>query len=200
MEYNPKTHRRRSIRLKGYDYSHPGMYYATLCVGKRLTLFGEVIDNVVRLSAIGEVVRGCWEEIPKHFPNVKLDRYIVMPNHLHGILVLRENALDLVGVEYIQPRLGQKKSQFQHVVPRSLGSIIRAFKAAVTRICRQNGHTGFEWQRDYYDHVIRDGHDLDRIRRYIIDNPANWANDQNFPGNIRMDKMHWGQEDWSALD
>jgi putative transposase len=186
MKFVPKIHSRHSIRLNGFDYS------------------GEVIDNHVRLSVMGEIVKKCLDEIPKHFLNAELDNYVIMPNHVHGILFLKDA---LVRVEYIQPPPRRveparevKRNEFQHVVPKSVGSVIRSFKAAVTRICRKNGSTAFAWQRDYYDHIIRDGHDLDRIRQYILDNPANWVNDDNQPRNIQMDQTHEGIVDCSPLD
>jgi putative transposase len=82
----------------------------------------------------------------------------------------------------------------------TLGKVVRAFKAKCTKLVRDAGNEDFQWQRNYYDHIIRDGKDLNRIRRYILDNPANWAHDENYPGNVRMDRLHEGEEDRSALD
>jgi putative transposase len=204
MKYDPKIHHRRSIRLKGYDYSSGGLYHIVVRTRNGVCVFGRISENEMKLSPIGEIAQSSWLEIPQHFKNVTLDISQVMPNHVHGILILHEKPPALVRVEYIQPIRGkarpETKNEFQHVVPKSVGSIVRSFKAAVTRICRRRGPSEFAWQRDFYDHVIRDGKDLDRIRRYIIDNPANWANDDDHPKNMRMDRMHVGDEDWSALD
>ena len=199
---------RRSIRLRQFDYSEPGMYYVTMRTKGGECLFGDVVKGEVRLSGMGTFAEEYWQAIPEHFLNVSLDLFVVMPNHVHGILVIKERLPAFVRVEYIQPireetrstQPTRRKNEFQHVVPGSLGSIIRSYKAAVTRICHKKGMTAFKWQRDLYDHIIRDGKDLDRIRKYILDNPANWANDENFPGNIRMDEMQEGDESWSAMD
>ena len=219
-KYDPKKHHRRSIRLPKYDYSSEGMYFVTMNVAEHECLLGEISGNQMRLSTIGQVVKDCWEEIPEHFPNVSLGEYVVMPNHVHGIILIEDRATprkgfihethprkgendDLVRVEYIQPQRGkpgeiqpqrgyQRRVRYQHIVPGSLSSIVRCFKAAVTRKCRASIRPSFGWQRDYYEHVIRDGEDLDRIREYILENPANWRGDENFPGNIRMDPVHRG--------
>jgi len=163
----------------------------------------KVLESEMKLSPIGEIAQSFWLEIPQHFNNVRLDIFQVMPNHIHGILVLHEKPTAPVRVEYIQPIRGKAervKNEFQHVIPESVGSIVRSFKAAVTRTSKKEGYLGFKWQRDFYDHIIRDGKDLDRIRRYILDNPANWGNDENLPDNIKMVRLHDGDENWSALD
>jgi len=100
MKYNPQIHHRRSIRLKGHDYAQAGDYYITLCVKDRECLLGEIVRNEMKLSMIGKIVRECWEEIPMHFPNATLDEYIIMPNHIHGIIVLS----DQVGKEHLIPK------------------------------------------------------------------------------------------------
>jgi putative transposase len=118
-----------------------------------------------------------------------------LPNHLHAILVIKE---ELVRVQYIEPQRGrprQRRNEYQHVIPGSVGSIIRSFKGAVTRICRQKGTKHFGWQRNYYEHVVRDEKDLARIRQYITDNPGNWTSDDNFPGNIHTDRIQQGMAD-----
>jgi putative transposase len=166
MTDDPKTHHRRSIRLKEYDYSSEGMYFVTVRTKKGECVFGEVVENEMRLSATGEIAQSCWLEIPEHFKNVKLagrpyemhtscatSLGLRLPNHLHGILFLHEKPPALVRVEYIQPIREKHKNAFQHVVPKSVGSIIRSFKAAVTRQCPKEGQTVFQWHRDFYDHV-----------------------------------------------
>ncbi len=184
------------------NYSSEGMYFVTVCVEDRKCILGEVVSVNVRLSALGEIVRECWEEIPEHFRNASLDRYVIMPNHVHGIIFLDHKQVGhtgggdvrcdtkLVRVEYIQPQ--RERARYQHVVHGSIGSIVRCFKAAVSRHWRKTNGASFTWQRDYYEHIIRDGEDLDRIREYILENPANWTPDENFPGNIRMDTLHRG--------
>jgi REP element-mobilizing transposase RayT len=136
-------------------------------------VFGEVMEDEVRLTPMGEIAKRCWEEIPKHFPNVELDAHVVMPNHIHGIIILN----DPVGVEYIQPL----PKTFQHVISKSLGSIVRSYKAAVSRECQKRKYYDFSWQRNYYEHIIRDDKDLNNIREYILNNPIKWYLDENNP-------------------
>ena len=183
MKQNSTIHHRKSISLKEYDYSQAGDYFVTLCTNEKVSVFGEVVEDEVRLSPIGAIAKKCWNEIPKHFPMAELDAFVVMPNHIHGIIVLNDYGTDVqlngmnktVGVENIQPL----PTTFQHVTSKSLGSIVRSYKAAVSRECRKRNIYDFSWQRNYYDHIIRDGKDLDRICEYIIDNPIKWYLDEN---------------------
>ena len=164
---------RKSIRLKEYDYSQPGEYFVTICTNEHDYKFGEIVNEEMRLDEMGKIVKGCWEEIPIHFSNVELDEYVVMPNHVHGIIILNER----VGVEYIQPL----QKTFQHVIPKSLGSIVRSFKAAVIRQFRKNGYPDFLWQRNYFEHIIRNDKELNNIRDYIVNNPLKWSIDEENP-------------------
>ncbi len=160
---------RRSIRLKEYDYSVPGEYFITICTKDRVHLFGNIDNDRMHESQLGKIVRDCWVEIPKHFPNVELDEFVVMPNHVHGII-----GINPVGVQYIEPL----PNRYQHIIPGSVGSIIRSFKSAVTRWCTKNGFKDFRWQRNYFEHIIRDDKSLDRIREYIASNPEQWHHDR----------------------
>jgi putative transposase len=202
MKYNPGIHHRRSIRLKRHDYAQAGEYYVTLCVKNRECLLGEIFQDQVKLSPIGEIAKACWKEIPQHFSNAGLDEFVIMPNHIHGILSLKEHAHDLVGVEYIQPQRGgprQKRNEYQHVIPKSVGSIVRSFKGAVTRKCRQKELAGFRWQSGFYEHVIRNAKDLERIRRYILENPVNWNADDEHPSNVKPSREQMSYEGLSDL-
>ncbi len=198
MKYNPEYHHRRSIRLKGYDYSSAGAYFVTICLHEKACLFGEVNNAAMILSPIGKIVQDYWLEIPQHFENVELGAFIVMPNHLHGIL----NILD-VGVQYIEPlqsieplprhiepqqRIESQPSQkheYQKIIPKSIGSIVRSFKAAVTRWCNDNGNKHFKWQRNFHERVIRNEKELIRISEYVLNNPAKWEEDKENPKNWR---------------
>ena len=181
--YDPKKHHRRSIRLKGYDYSRPGAYFVTMCVQDWEWKFGRVVDGRVFLSREGEIASRCWAEIPQHFGNAVLDEYVIMPNHMHGIIVLKskEEERTSVGVEYIQPRHNnletqiERQNRFQHVIPNSISSILRSYKAAVTKLCRESGMIDFKWQRNYYEHIVRNHKALYAIRAYIRNNPAKWT-------------------------
>lgn len=156
MKYNPEKHHRRSIRLKGYDYSQAGAYFVTICTQNRACLFGEVVGGDLRLNDAGTIARQCWLEIPIHFPNTELDEFVIMPNHVHGIIVL------------VEPPT------------RSIPTIIGSFKSATTkRINEYRSTPGTPvWQRSYYEHVIRDDESLNRIQKYIRNNPVKWTLDR----------------------
>jgi len=167
--YNPDIHKRRSIRLHDYDYSQAGMYFITICTHERISMFGKITDGEMRLNDSGQIAQNCWVEIPSHFPNVVLHEYIVMPNHIHGIIEIASTNNAPVGVENFQPL---QRNEYQHIIPRSIGSIIRGFKTGTTK---QIGYS--IWQRNYYEHIIRNNKDYIRIAEYIINNPIRWRKD-----------------------
>ena len=160
MAYSRKLPGRRSIRLKEYDYSGPGAYFVTICTHNKRCFFGNVRGERVILSGVGKKAKAFFRRIPEHFENITLDEFVVMPNHLHGIIVIQN-----VGVQNFEPL--PRHNAFQHVVPKSLGSVIRTYKSALTRWCRINGYRYFKWQRNYYEHIIRDEDDLNKIKEYI---------------------------------
>ncbi len=182
MEHYSRERRRKLIRLKGYDYSNDGCYFITICTKDRECLFGEVRNKKMILNNAGFVARKCWLGIPNHFPNIILNEFITMPNHVHGILVI-DNA---VGVQNFEPL---RRNRFQKIIPRSIGSIIRGYKIGVTKWFRQNTDCYDVWQRLYYDHIIRNERSLDCIREYIRNNPGNWKSDRN---NILNNKFYSG--------
>jgi len=171
MKQNITIHHRKTIRLKEYDYSQPGGYFVTLCTHEKVCVFGEVVEDEVRLSLIGAIAKRFWDEIPNHFPMAEMDEYIVMPNHIHGIIVLNDHGRDVQ--LNVPTRLSPRRG--------TLSVIIRTYKAAVTMECRKMGYSEFGWQSRYYDHIIRDGKDLDRICDYIVENPVKWYLDENNP-------------------
>lgn len=192
VKFDPDRHHRRSLRLQGYDYSQAGAYFVTICTQDRECLFGKVVTGQVDLSKIGRLVTDCWHAIPQHFDHVVSDEFVVMPNHIHGIIVIAEDAR--VGVQYIEPLqieplqiepLHGKPGHhaYQHVIPQSVGSIVRSYKAAVTRFANENERESIIWQRSYYEHVIRHERALNAIREYIRNNPLNWAQDIDHPSN-----------------
>jgi putative transposase len=167
----PDHHVRRSLRLKNYDYSQAGAYFVTVCAHNRMCIFGKVDAAEMRLSEIGRTVDSCWKEIPMHF-QVSLDQWIVMPNHLHGIIIMADEApLATDDALLLRP---------------ALGAIVGAFKSAATK--RVNEEPRMErsplWQRNLYEHVIRNEADLGRIRQIIVDNPIRWAEDPENPNVI----------------
>lgn len=189
MSYNPDIHKRKSIRLKRYDYSQAGLYFITICVQNRECLFGRIENDEMILNDAGQAANQCWLAIPEHFPNTVLHEHIVMPNHVHGIVELTENdnltnASNNVGVENFQP-LQEKRNEFQKMIPRSLGSIVKGFKIGVTKWFRHTMPGDFQperpvWQRNYYEHIIRNQQSYETISNYIINNPAKWQEDKFF--------------------
>jgi len=192
---------RRSIRLRGYDYTRSGAYYVTVCTQERLPLFGDVVNGVMVPNAMGDIVKRCWDAIPEHMPMVVCDAFIVMPNHMHGIVVITDVAGTSVGgvgaanspplrmpatndPDEPPPPNGTdipRRPPIAIMVKNSLGHIMQTFKAAVSRQAVRDGlmPRGTPiWQRGYYERIIRDDGEPDRIARYIAENPANWGKDR----------------------
>jgi REP element-mobilizing transposase RayT len=160
MPYNPNIHHRRSIRLQGYDYSQAGLYFVTICCWNKICRFGKIKNGEMILNDWGMIAQQCWLEIPRHFPHAILHEYIVMPNHIHGIIEL----WGTVGAKNLSPL---------HGTSRTIGSIIRGFKIGVTK------QLGFSiWQRNYYEHIIRNEQSYRNISDYIILNPERWQDDK----------------------
>ena len=174
---------RRSIRLRDYDYSQPGAYFITICTLDLECLFGDVVDGRVELNGLGEIAQRCWYEIPDHFLNVKQDEFIVMPNHVHGLIMI----VGATNASPLRPILDNVQ-QPRRITPGgvksgSLGAIIGSYKSAVTRQINTTHNTpGAKlWQRNYNEHIIRSEDELNRIRRYISQNPAKWEFDRDNP-------------------
>ena len=181
---NIKQHHRRSIRLKEYDYSKAGAYFATICTLNKKHIFGGIRNGLVELSMIGKIANKFWFEIPKHFEDVKLDEFIIMPNHIHGIIFVNDVN---VGVQNFEPL--QKQNRFQQIIPKSIGSIIRAYKSSVTHWGKLNGYEHFKWQRNYWEHVIRNEDKQNKIRQYIQFNPLKWHLDRENPERVGADRL-----------
>ncbi len=176
-KYDPQKHQRKSIRLRGYDYTQAGAYFVTICTYQRECLFGEIMNEEMVLNELGVIANECWRALPEHFPRVELGAFVVMPNHVHGIVIITESK---VGAQHAAPL----RQQSINVKPGSLGAIVRSFKAAATRrIGREQGISGI-WQRNYYEHIIRNEVGLHRITAYIEANHANWETDSENPKNI----------------
>ena len=170
---------RRSIRLRGADYSEPGAYFITICAAQRRNIFGNIDGGRVVLSPFGEIVRACWIEIPEHFARASAEQFVVMPNHLHGIIGLT------VGARYIVPldRAARMPEKFQKPAKGSIPTIIQTFKAAVARRARKELGIGDDeiWQRNYFERVLRDGKECSDASRYILENPQRWESDKENP-------------------
>jgi Transposase and inactivated derivatives len=184
MKFNPHIHNRRSVRLKEYDYSMPGEYFITICTKEKECLFGDVVEEEMKHSQIGVIATHCWEEIPRHFQSVELDECVVMPNHVHGIIIITDRVENVrhVGIQHVE---SLRKNSYQHIVAGSIGVIVRSFKSAVSRLCHLNGHFQFTWQPNYYDRIIRDEKELNNIREYIRNNPLRWFFDEENPARDR---------------
>jgi REP element-mobilizing transposase RayT len=171
-----KKFHRRSIRLHGADYSEPGAYFVTICAAERRNVFGKIDEGRAFLSLLGEIARACWVQIPAHFPAASLKEFVVMPNHLHGIIGLT------VGARYIVPLdlSARRPERFKKPVKGSIPTIVRTFKAAVARRAKKElGMDGGDiWQRNYFERVLRDGKEYTDASKYILENPMRWEWDE----------------------
>jgi len=176
-----------SARLQNWDYGWNGIYFITICTEGRDNFFGEITDSVMNLSEIGQLVHRFWFKIPDHFPFVFLDSFVVMPNHIHGILILdknedMENSHDFTverdfdsEVNLITP--GQQR--FRNQEKNSVSSIIGSYKSAVTKQAHLI-NSCFGWQARFYDHIVQSDREFKMIQQYIADNPVNWGKDKYF--------------------
>jgi putative transposase len=170
---------RQSIRLPRYDYTQEGAYFVTIATHEKKYLFGEVIAGVMELSALGKQADDCWLEIPRHFPNVELPRHVVMPNHVHGIIVLRGKTT----VAARPQEASATRESFAGPVQGSLPTIVRSFKSAVSRAARRTlRRPALQiWKRSYFEHVIRNEDDYRKTFQYICENPMRWEFDSENP-------------------
>ena len=168
-------YRVESTRLKRWDYSSPGAYFITIVTKNRACYFGNVEDGDMYLNELGEIAKQCFKKIPKHFPFISLDAFVIMPNHVHGIIIIddveAQNLASLVKAQNLAP-LPSPKNQFGPQ-SKNLASIIRGYKIGVTNYANKN-NIPFQWQSLYYDHIIRNKKSLNNIRQYIVQNPVNW--------------------------
>jgi REP element-mobilizing transposase RayT len=163
-----EQHSRRSIRLRGYDYAAPGMYFLTICVQDRRCLFGSIIHDQLLLNAAGQMVREVWESLPKRFPMLSLDAYVLMPNHFHALITL--------------------DASLESAPRSSVGDIVRVFKSITTNAYIYGVHDqawpAFDrrlWQRNYWERIVRDETERDLLYTYIETNPVRWSMDKLRP-------------------
>ncbi|ELS00496.1 hypothetical protein Xen7305DRAFT_00001970 [Xenococcus sp. PCC 7305] len=184
MTLYKNKYRIESTRLSNYDYSANGYYFVTICTHQKYCYFGNIINAQMQLSQLGKIAQKHWQDIPNHFNDVYIDEYVIMPNHVHGIVVInkpdkhRRDVACYVSTATNDDDINQTMSKLSPE-PGSLGVIIRSYKSSVTRWCRQNDDDIFRWQPRFYENIIRDQKSLNNIRRYIINNPAKWLEDQN---------------------
>ena len=177
MKYDPRIHHRRSIRLKGYDYSQNGAYFLTICVHNKKCLFGKIVNNEIKLNDAGRMLEEEWSNLAIRFKNIQLDEHVVMPNHFHGIIMVEA---PLVGA--------QDATQVETPPTKSapaISNMVGAFKSITT--CQYidgvkiRGWPPFKkklWQQNYYEHIIRNEASLEKIRNYVLGNPSNWSMDE----------------------
>lgn len=194
MKYDPEKHHRRSIRLREYDYTAPGWYFITICAADRECLFGNIHNGRMILNEFGKIVKSEWIKTPEIRSNVELDEFIVMPNHFHNILIINyrvNRSIDNAGGDDRRGVLQYAPTVPPDVTPQlkspsqTVGAIIRGFKSAVTKQINHIRQTpGVPvWQRNYYEHIIRNDRELYEIRKYIRNNPLKWELDRENPDN-----------------
>ena len=183
MPYDPNIHHRRSVRLQEYDYSQDGFYFVTICVHDRLPLFGEIVDGEMRMNDAGRIVEKEYLQLTDKYPHVVCHEYVVMPNHFHCIIQITDDV-----TESLSPTVGAGSArpdrmtcdvnaggQTPPLQLASLGQIIAYFKYWTTKILNRPTRL---WQRNYYEHIIRDQRSYEEISCYILDNPMHWPDDQ----------------------
>ncbi len=224
MKYNPGIHHRRTIRLRGYDYSSPGAYFVTICVQNRACLFGDIRNGEMDLNDAGRMVTKWYNELENKFPDIQCDAFICMPNHVHFIIITvradlrvcpenwgeqsnwgehtgspqrngspqqngspqRNGSSQRNGLPQQHGLMGEQSKWGEHT-GSPLQKIVQWYKTMTTneyiRMVKQNGWKPFDgklWQRNYYEHIVRNEYELNKIREYIINNPFNWRSDENY--------------------
>jgi REP element-mobilizing transposase RayT len=183
---NPRFHRpfdnalgRRSIRLPEYDYSRGGAYYITICTQYRKCLFGKIRNGKIALSEYGRIIDNWWQRIPERYGVVALDEYVIMPNHMHAIIVVGGDVYNGVGAIHELPLRIKRRVM---ILPKIIGYFKMNSAKQINQICNTTGQT--VWQRNYWEHVIRNDKSLNKIREYIRDNPWHWAADDENPERV----------------
>ncbi|MBI3378909.1 MAG: transposase [Nitrospirae bacterium] len=185
MKYTPEIHHRRSIRLKDYDYSQAGAYFVTICTKDKECLLGAVAGGKMHLNDYGKIAMKCWDDLPNHYSHIESDEFVIMPNHMHGVIVINNVGAGLKPAQIISEKMDTSRAGFKPApTPKQhgLSEIIRAFKTfSSRRINEMRNTSGIPvWQRNYYEHIIRSEIELNKIREYIINNSLNWKADENY--------------------
>jgi len=194
-----------SARLQKWDYRWKSAYFITICTQDRECYFGDIVEGRLNLSGIGIIANILWYEIKNHAQNIDLDEFVVMPNHVHGILILKnchyqniENGVNSDGAivetlhatslppnetTFPQPTAPSPKNKFMSEIspkPGSVSTIIRSYKSAVSKHAHRLGFV-FAWQERFYDNIIRDKESFQTISEYIVNNPGKWKDDRFYP-------------------
>lgn len=218
--YNPDIHHRCSIRLRDFDYSQAGLYFVTICTQGRHHLYGDIEGGTVKLTAAGEMVRTVWEEIPVYYAGIDIDQFVIMPNHFHGIIIVvgagPRACPDGIGHPHIghpsqigHPQGGAPTDGIDGISSKSgysLSDVVHRFKTMTTKKyvdgVKLHGWQRFDgklWQRNYWEHIIRNEQELSRIRQYIENNPSQWEYDKLNGGSgnqILEPQAEYGEASW----
>jgi REP element-mobilizing transposase RayT len=177
---------RKSMRIKDYDYTQSGIYFVTIRTRNHAPFFGSIKNGRICLSKMGKIAHKYWNHIPKHFNHIHIDKFVIMPNHMHGILIICNNPTMFYKGTVCRAPINNrsplyfgafKRESFGKPCKGSIPTVIRSYKSAVTRFCRKHEYKYFGWHRNYYLQIIHDEKDLYAVRRYIVDNPINWRKD-----------------------
>ncbi len=184
--YNPDIHHRKSIRLRDYDYAQAGAYFVTICTKNKECMLGDVVDGMMRLSELGKIVEDELKNIPIRFPEGEIDKFVIMPNHIHGIIIMHDVGATLAVAR--TDRAGASPAP-------TIGHIIGSYKSLCINKWLDHINknsldiTGKFWQRNYYEHIIRNEEDMNSIREYILNNPLKWLDDENNPVNLKQARV-----------
>jgi putative transposase len=183
MKYNPQIHHRRSIRLKGYDYSQAGAYFITICCQDRECRFGKIENDEMILNEYGTIAYNEWNKLSDRFSNFELDVFQIMPNHMHGIIVLNEPVRATLAVAPNKEMNGNDSGASPAPTNKTVGDIVGAYKSLVANGCldiykMKNKTMGKLWQRNYHEHIISNEQSYQTISNYIINNPSKWKDDK----------------------
>lgn len=211
MSLFQNKYRTKTTRLQGWDYSSNGKHFVTICTRNSKKYFGEVKNKIMGLNELGNMAAICWQNIPSHFPFTELGAWVVMPNHVHGVIMINKppsvetrhgkpDGLDnVVGGSTNKPSNVETRhgaslrgldimnyNKFGPLKSGALQTIINHYKGAVKRWCNKNNFSNFSWQSKFYDHIIRNEFEAERIHNYILNNPHKWDEDRNNPENLWM--------------
>jgi putative transposase len=186
MQNNLHKSNRRSIRLNGYDYTRPGAYFVTICTQNKECIFGDVVNGEFHLNDYGNIIELEWMKTGNIRKNVNLDVFAIMPNHFHGIIMINDDEISRATNREISGAIHRIAPTSRTLIPNSIGSIIGQFKSITTKNIRKIGFQDFKWQRNYYEHIIRNEDNLDEIREYIANNPLKWELDRENPINAKL--------------
>ncbi len=186
MKLFNNRYRSNSPRLEVWDYSNPWWYFITTNTKNQKHWFGNIVNEKMILNDIGKCAKKSWLDIPNHYPSVELDSFVIMPNHIHGIIIISEKSItrksNVIVDEGHAPHLQSSEDLNFH----TLSNIVGSFKSAVTKYAHKNSFKGFKWQRSFYDRIIRNERELHNIQKYIQQNPMKWSIEKDLPENLEI--------------